>query len=253
MDGSSQGRLFWRATSAVKRTPNRLRARIEERRLSPEARAVRDARLTYLSAARLNRLEEAFNQVIDRQVEGDIIEFGVALGGSSILLARQTKPPRRFIGLDVFATIPPPGSAYDGAKARERYASIAAGKATGLGGDEYYGYRSDLYSYVVDQFRAFGLTVDGDHIQLHRGTFEESWPQLSIDQVAFAHIDCDWYEPVRYGLGAVAPRQSPGSVIVVDDYHDYDGCHAAVDQFLAAWPQYAVEDGGNLILRRSSR
>lgn len=51
--------------------------------------------------------------------------------------------------------------------------------------------------------------------------------------VAFAHIDCDWYEPVRYCLDALRRRLAAGAIVVLDDYRDYGGCRKAVDAYLA--------------------
>src|SRR3546814_8322889 len=82
-------------------------------RLSETARRIREERLTYLPVRKLVRIEAALAEVKRRNVSGDIVEFGVALGGSAILLARETGEARRFFGLDVFAMIPPPTSEKD--------------------------------------------------------------------------------------------------------------------------------------------
>ena len=79
--------------------------------LPQDARSVLRDRLTYLSPAKISRLTRAVGDVVDRQVPGDILEFGVALGGSSVLLARHASPERQFHGFDVFGLIPPPSSA----------------------------------------------------------------------------------------------------------------------------------------------
>lgn len=81
----------------------RTRRMIETSRLSSTARAVRHERLTYLSPRKLRRLETALGQVLRRNVPGDIAEFGIALGGSGIILAEQAmRHGRRFHGFDVF-------------------------------------------------------------------------------------------------------------------------------------------------------
>lgn len=218
--------------------------------LSADAKAVRRERLTYLSARKLRRLEKALAQVIDRDVPGDIIEFGVALGGSAILLAKHASPHRRFYGLDVFSMIPEPTSENDDAVSKERYRVIAAGKSAGIGGDLYYGYRSDLYDHVAAQLARHGTPVDAREVNLVRGLFAETLPTLGISRIAFAHIDCDWYDPVRFCLTAASEKLSRNGLIVIDDYHDYKGCRQAVDEFLAANPRYAMIPGVNPILRR---
>lgn len=217
--------------------------------LSSVARSVRRDHLTYLSPAKLLRIERALDTALRADVPGDIVEFGVALGGSSILLARRAVSPRRFFGLDVFAMIPPPTSDKDDNRSKARYQDIVEGSSTGIGGDLYYGYRDDLYAYVGRQLDRYGSPVDGSRVNLVKGLFEESWPRLGISSLAFAHIDCDWYDPVKYCLTEASRVLSRGGLIVIDDYHDYAGCKAAVDEFLMANPGFEMLDGVNPLLR----
>lgn len=228
----------------------RLRHWSDVARLSPESRRIRRERLTYLPARKLLRIESALSRIARAGVPGDIVEFGVALGGSAILLAKQAGPDRRFFGLDVFAMIPPPTSERDDGRSKQRYRTIASGGAKGLGDDLYYGYREDLYEHVASQLARYGTPVDGGRINLVRGLFEETLPTLNIARVALAHIDCDWYDPVRYCLNETAARLAPGGLIVIDDYHDYEGCRVAVDEFLADRADFLMEPGLNPILRR---
>ncbi|MGI6852185.1 TylF/MycF/NovP-related O-methyltransferase [Mesorhizobium sp. 1B3] len=229
----------------------RTRRMIETSRLSATARSVRHERLTYLSARKLHRLETALGQVLRRNVPGDIAEFGIALGGSGIILAEQaTRHGRSFHGFDVFGMIPPPTSEKDDEKSKSRYQKIAAGESAGLGGDVYYGYRDNLYDDVKRSFERHGVGVDGINISLHKGLFEATLPEVEMDRICFAHIDCDWYDPVQYCLARVADRLSPNGVILIDDYHDYGGARTATDEFLQARPDFRFEDGENVILRR---
>lgn len=225
---------------------------VDTRRLSRTARQVRAERLTYLSPRKLLRIESALADVRRREVPGDLVEFGVALGGSAVLLARQARDGHRFFGLDVFGMIPPPDSERDDVKSRERYRVIAGRAASGIGGDVYYGYREDLHAEVAGRLARFGAPVDGVRVRLVKGLFQETLPSLDLERIAFAHVDCDWYEPVRYCLAELAKRLSTNGLIVIDDYHDYAGCRAAVDEFLAAHPAFSLDPGRNPILRRNA-
>jgi O-methyltransferase len=131
-----------------------------------------------------------------------------------------------------------------------------AGASTGLGGDEYYGYVPDLLGRVSETFERYGVPVDGDRVQLHQGLFEETWPRVAdeVGTIAFAHIDCDWYDPVRYCLGVVAPRLATDGIIMLDDYFDYGGCRTAVHEFLEIETGFEFRHrGGNASLRRVPR
>lgn len=218
--------------------------------LSPLARSVLRRRLTYLHPSKLRHIERCLHETMSASVPGDIIEFGVALGGSTVLLAQEASTERRFYGLDVFGMIPEPTSAKDDAKSKRRYRDIVERRSVGIGGDPYYGYRSDLYEHACAQLRHYGTPMDGDRIRLVQGLFEESWPTLDVGPVAFAHIDCDWYDPVKFCLGETARRLSPGGVIVIDDYHDYDGCRTAVDEFIGGNPGFELVEARNPAVRR---
>ena len=134
------------------------------------------------------------------------------------------------------------------ADAHERYAVFAAGDATDIGGDPYYGYVDDLYERVVASFRAHGV-APGDRVRLHRGLFEDTLRPRG--PLALVHIDSDWYEPVRLCLERTDSHLSHGAFVVLDDYHDYDGCRAATDDFLRDHAELVpVRDRGNLVLQR---
>jgi Macrocin-O-methyltransferase (TylF). len=228
-----------------------LMRRLNAAGLSADARRIRDERLTYLTPEKLNRLEGTLREILRAGVPGDVLEFGVALGGSAVLLAKQAKAAgRRFAGFDVFAMIPPPTSEKDDEKSKQRYETIASGQSKGIGGDDYYGYRDDLYGDVVATFSRHGLTVDGREIALVKGLFEETWPREGSQTVAFAHIDCDWYDPVKFCLESVAQRLSTGGVMILDDYNDYGGCRTATDEFISANPGFRFEPGVNPIVRK---
>ncbi len=227
LDSSVLGRLF----STWRRGRNAAR-------LTPISRRVRAERLTYLSPQRLRTLEDCARTVNRRGVAGDFVEAGIALGGSAIVLASHMGPGRRFHGYDVFGMIPPPGDD-DPPEAHERYGVIASGSSGGIGGDRYYGYVDDLLEQVTANFARFDVPVDGNRVQLHVGLFDDTMhPQ---GPVALAHVDSDWYDPVRTCLERLAPNLAVGGRIVLDDYFDYGGCRRAVDEFLAERSDFVIE------------
>jgi O-methyltransferase len=208
-----------------------IRLRGERDGVSSLAKQIQAEHLTYLDRPKLAVLEGCIREARHRQVRGDFLEMGIALGGSAIILSAQMGRGRHFHGYDVFGMIPPPGE-HDPPAVHERYQTIVEGRSQGIGGDVYYGYLDDLYERVVENFARYGLAVDDDRIHLHRGLFEETlWPDRSV---ALAHIDCDWYEPVKLCIERVWPHISPGGLMIFDDYNDYGGCAKAVDEFVTA-------------------
>lgn len=229
----------------------RLGRRIRTRRLSDTARRVKKEHLTFLSLERLLALEQEATAAITRCGKGDILEFGVALGGSSIVLANIASSRHPYHGFDVFGLIPQPTSTKDDERSKARYVVISSGQAEGIKGDGYYGYREDLYDHVCKELAKYGLPVDGEKITLHKGLFEDTWASYKGTAVAFAHIDCDWYDPTRFCLEKISSKIVSGGVVVVDDYNDYGGSKIAVDEFLkenrGSW---VTQKGPNMVMRK---
>ena len=193
-------------------------------------RAVRAQHLTYLSRQALIDLHEAVHQLERLGRSGLIIEAGVALGGSTIVLAQAKTPACPLYAYDVFAMIPPP-SADDGPDAHARYAEIAGGHAAGIQGNKYYGYEDALLGKVLQNFAQFGIDPEEAHVRFWPGLFENT---IRVDQpVALAHIDCDWYDSVMLCLERITPYLIPGGILVIDDYEDWSGCKRAVDDYFA--------------------
>jgi asparagine synthase (glutamine-hydrolysing) len=187
--------------------------------------------LTYLSVQALDDLRVAVRRLEERRLPGLIVEAGVALGGSAIVLAEFKSEARPLHLYDVFGMIPPP-SADDGPDAHARYAEIAGGRSSGIGDNRYYGYEDGLLEKVQQNLAEFGVDLEKSRVRLFPGLFEDT---LTIDQpVALAHIDCDWYQSVMVCLERITPQLVPGGSLVIDDYRDWSGCKRAVDEYFAA-------------------
>jgi len=239
------------AMSILSRVRHRLATRWNRLRLPAVAREVKRRRLTYLSDAKFLSLRAAIREIARKGVPGDFLEYGVALGGSAVYLASEADGRRRFRGYDVFAMIPAPGE-HDDDTSRSRYEIIRSGRSKGIGGDPYYGYEQNLFGRVCETFESFGYPVDGVKVALHQGLFEQTVRFAASDAVALAHVDCDWYDPVRLCLERTAHVLRPGGFLILDDYNDYGGCKRAVDEFLAAYPGFElVRTRPHAVVRRS--
>lgn len=194
---------------------------------------VRQAHLTYLNPAKLDGLYSVIDRVLSEQINGDFVEFGVALGGSGICMADALPDDRRFFGFDVFGMIPAP-SEVDGPAALKRYQTIAAGESKGINGDTYYGYVDDLLTKVKENFASFGCPVDDQRIHLVEGLFENTLSSHEDLIVSLAHIDCDWYDSVKLCLDYAWKHLSPAGFIIVAGYNNSAGCKKATDEFLSS-------------------
>jgi asparagine synthase (glutamine-hydrolysing) len=189
---------------------------------------VHDAGLSYIGHEGLLDLHTTVIDIEERAVPGILVECGCALGGSSLVLAFAKAKTRPLFLYDVFGMIPEP-SDKDGIKAQDRYSVIRSGESEGLNGSEYYGYEKDLIGRVRASFEEFNCSPEENSVIFVKGLYEDS---LKINQpVAMAHIDCDWYDSVKFCLDAIVPHLVVGGILVIDDYHYYEGCKKAVDEY----------------------
>jgi asparagine synthase (glutamine-hydrolysing) len=212
-------------------------------------RRVRSEHLTYLSTGRLVKLAQLSGRVQAEGVTGPFVECGCALGGSAIVLAACKRHDRILHVYDVFGMIPPPTAA-DGEDVHARYDEISSGHSAGLGGGLYYGYLDNLYDVVKANFARLGYPIETSNVVLVPGLLQDT---LAPDrQVALAHVDVDWYEPVRVAIERLWPRLPAGGAVVFDDYYTYSGCRKAVDALLADVGSQVTLDGswGSLAVTR---
>ncbi len=192
-------------------------------------RVLRD-RLSYLGSSALIDLHEQVANAEQQGRAGILIEAGCALGGSALVMTAAKGATRPFFIYDVFGMIPPPSEA-DGSDAHQRYQTIASGQSEGIKGARYYGYESKLLEQVKQNFERYGMPPQANQLHFVQGLYQDT---LRPEQpVALAHIDCDWYDSVLTCLQRIEPHLVEGGVLVIDDYYDWSGCRAAVDDYFA--------------------
>ena len=67
-----------------------------------------------------------------------------------------------------------------------------------------------------------------------RGLVEETIPAQAPDQIALLRLDTDLYESTAHEMEHLFPRIAAGGVILIDDYGEFLGARAAVDEYLAS-------------------
>ncbi len=165
---------------------------------------------------RLAGLQKVAGMVRARGVAGDVIECGVYRGGSAVVIGERllNDSHKRAMWLfDVFSGMPQP-SAHDPAEAWDHLGQYVSSEET-----------------VRQTFRAARLPLDRVHIVV--GRFEDTLHGFHPSPIAFLHVDCDWYEPVKLCLHRFYDAVVPGGVVVLDDYGCWSGCRKAVDEWLA--------------------
>lgn len=203
---------------------------------------VRAKGLTFLPMEKIAKIVRTVRRIEKAGLPGAFIEAGCAMGGSSIIIASCKSPERKLSVYDVFGMIPPP-TVDDPEDVHLRYETIKSGKARGLSGQSYYGYREDLRAEVERNFCDFGIDTKATSVSLIEGLVQET---LEVNErVAFAHIDVDWHDPVKVCLERIHPHLVIGGSIILDDYDDWGGCRKAVDTFLNQFGEQYVVDANH--------
>lgn len=168
---------------------------------------------------RLNFLVETCRQALMR-CPGNVLEVGVYRGGSLSRLAQVVQeicPQYRAFGIDTFS-----GHPYS---------------------DGHPVHPQGKYSDVdLSLLRAsFDEQVYGSWVELRMGRVEDILNRLSLRDIAFAHIDCDLYLPVRYCAERVPALMTEGGSLYFDDY-GHDHCPGATKAVLETFPQGRIHD-----------
>lgn len=172
-----------------------------------------------ITPERLRVVLHSFEQVLERNIEGDIVEFGCYVGTTSLFLRRmldvyQQSTSRELHVYDSFAGLP----------AKSTQDNSVAG----------------------DQFKAGELSVSKKQLLhefhkaqlqppiVHKAWFSELSPTDVPKQIAFAFLDGDFYESIVDSLRLVWPVLSPNALVTVDDFgrEALPGAERAVREFL---------------------
>lgn len=206
-------------------------------------------KFTYLGKDKLHNIEDVTKKILKYNIQGSLIECGVAGGGSALVISNILRGKRKLFLYDVFGLIPPPGVNASGFE-KKRFEEIMKGESKGIKGDMYYGYQQDLKSLIVSRFKK--MRLETKDIVFNVGLFQETlFPKSKI---ALAHIDCDWYDSTKVCLERVSPFLSEGGFFIIDDYNTYEGCKVATDEFMKNnYDTFTiVAKASNLVIRKKT-
>jgi len=199
---------------------------------------LRNKGLTYCGRpGKLEILYQLVTRVEERAVAGIFVETGVAMGGSACIIAKAKRMDRELRLYDVFEMLPPP-SERDGEKSMQVYEYFRSGRVQGAVDANYVAHSRDLLSFTRHNMRGVGIDPEAAHITFIKGLYENT---LKFEEpVAFAHIDCDWYDSVMICIERIAGKMSPNGVMLFDDYNSFDGCRSAVDAWLKSDQRFKI-------------
>lgn len=199
---------------------------------------LRENGLTYCARqGKLELLHQMVSKVEEENIVGIFVEAGVAMGGSASVIIKAKDNLRALKLFDVFTLLPPP-SENDDPKAHQAYQYFLSGKVGGLTDQNYVSHAGDLLSFTQHTMRRVGIDLAVVKVEFIKGLYQDT---LWIDEpVAFAHIDCDWYDSVKLCIERIADKISRGGIMLFDDYHSFSGCRKAVDEWLKRDLRFAV-------------
>jgi len=169
---------------------------------------------TMLGSRRGRTLHRLAAVIENDGVRGAFVDCGVWNGGSTILMALGARG-RELWAFDSFAGLPTPAE---------------------VDGERSFQYAGDCVGSEERLREGFDRYVDGAHLHVRAGWFEDTLAEAApeVGSVALLHCDGDWYDSVRLTLEVFYPRVSPGGYIVIDDYGTWPGAKRATDEYRRA-------------------
>jgi O-methyltransferase len=186
---------------------------------------------TLTSPERIFSLIEAVSHVARRKIPGAIVECGVWRGGSMMATALTLRSlncaDRELYLFDTFEGMPKPQDVDIHASGQAAITEFV---------QEQRGDDSSAVCYAsLDEVKSAMARTQYNPERIHyiRGKVEETIPSQAPESIALLRLDTDWYESTRHELEHLFPRLSPGGILIIDDYGDWQGARKATDEFIA--------------------
>jgi O-methyltransferase len=208
----------------------------------------RAMRYSLVGSSGLEATYKAVVELVQDDVEGCLVECGVAEGGCAALMASVVKHngSRPTWLFDSFKGLPDPTEAdfveLNRKVTGENIRPLERGSCLGT-----------LEKVQGVLFRRFGLSPTRVH--LVQGWFQDTLPvyRTKMGPIAMLRIDGDWYESTKCCLENMFDQLVPGGYCIADDYGTFYGCRKAVDEFIQSrnLKIQAVSDGrGGFLFRK---
>jgi hypothetical protein len=174
---------------------------------------------TMIGLKRLDNIQDAVEDVLQKDVPGDLVETGVWRGGATIFMKALLKAygdtSRVVWVVDSFEGLPTPDlNKYpaDRGHTLHLHLTLAVSMAS-----------------VRDNFKRVRLL--DKNVRFLKGWFKDTLPKSPIKRIAVLRLDGDYYESTMDVLTNLYDKVSPGGWILVDDYTSIKSCRKAVDDF----------------------
>ena len=186
---------------------------------------------TLTSRERLFGLIEAVHYITRRKIPGSIVECGVWRGGSmmaaALTLLQLNSSERDLYLFDSFEGMPRPTDVdvhHTGTPGMVTFNNLQTGEDSS----------AECAATLAEVQSTMKRTkYDPKLIHYVKGKVETTIPEQAPKQIALLRLDTDWYESTKHELEHLFPRLSPGGILIIDDYGDWQGARKAVDEYVA--------------------
>ena len=174
---------------------------------------------TMIGMKRLDNIQFCVEDVIQRQIPGDLIETGVWRGGATIFIRAILKAyditDRNVWVADSFEGLPPPNpDEYPVDKDDKHHESKEL--AVSL-------------EQVQSNFAKYNLL--DNQVMFLKGWFRDTLSTAPIEKLSILRLDGDMYESTMEALNALYPKLSVGGYLIVDDYGAIPSCKKAIHDY----------------------
>lgn len=159
--------------------------------------------------------------VLDSKVPGAVLEVGANKGTTSTFIMQQLKLRNEDREMHCY-------DSFEGF--RESRSTHDVGRANVANADE-----DAHYIAPIDSFYKNFASMQLELPHIHKGFVEDlpeaAWPQ----EVAFAFLDVDLYDPMLYSLSKISKRLSKGGKMVMHEYNigSFEGASWALRDFMS--------------------
>lgn len=173
------------------------------------------AAVSQVSSVETAILISLLQQVLAKNITGDVVELGCYRGDTSILFQHELQKTDKILWLyDSFAGLPE--------KTRED--SSAAGDQFKTG--ELFVTKRE----VIEKFKRHNLPLP----KIKKALFEDLDPISDLpNKICFAFLDGDFYASIKTSLSLIQDKMQPGSIVIIHDYNNPElpGSARAVDEW----------------------
>jgi O-methyltransferase len=181
---------------------------------------------TMCSRSRIESLQNCLDKITRDKIEGDLVECGTWRGGLAALMIDHIERhglSKTLYIYDTFQGMPEP-SVLDDPSAVERFHATKDGRFSDwcrAGLDVV----RNTVALASENYSNFTIFVPG--------LVEETLYVVRPEKISLCRLDTDWYASTRLEFELLYPCVARGGIVIVDDYADWSGCRAAVDEYMS--------------------